>query len=901
MSIEKLIESFVNPEVRDDEQQKAFDSIKEIFSNQQLTIQDLIKLLESALISDQEKKRYRGTLLLSDLLLQVSSFPLNSAVIHLLVVFFNQRLSDYPSIIPALRALLAIVKFHSANFDAKYLDFVDIVQTIFKVFDVQSYAQSIRQCIYELLLDAFMQSQCREQCMTIATDVFAGVMVSFDGEKDPRCLLVALDLLLSAVHSFHTTMTADVFEKVSDTLAAYFPISFQPPPDDPYGITAEDLNKKLFDCFLCHPSLLPYCLPYFATQLLSDTSTTKVFAMEAIGQLCRTYGVSILTSTFGNISESQQPAIYRVTEAILDVLFESGSADAVTRGLDFVYEIASLIGTSPHAKYADEWKLFCAPLLQKSVRIIAESADSLKGEAACMIACCISASSVLCSGIVFQECLPPLLTVLEKAHHSPIASATSDMVSSSCDNPDHHHDHSHNHDYNNDRTGQLLAKTQMKHLRLLNQLLASCGFNSLLTIQQADKDICELYQGFNVVFVRTAKLLKSTDRHTCLLPAVVANSFGALGPLNPLGPFAAELLSMLKQLLESSSCIEITESKAIRDHCYESLSILIVRLGELSIDEALLSQLRVCIILATKDALGNQDRRIETAKQPSAVKFLVTVVLTPSLTELMSDCCFGKVSSLPQSHHTLALVATLGRQLNLFGQGDGSRKLFSTCFDRLAFHFINFADIGMFMSDVEAISAILISEGEFEAWSEPTQRSIRVYPQTNADFSFSLCTPGGLVQVAIEHLFALGRNDEESNSDSYALLKRVCSLIHRVFLALVDDAPKQSDTGVRLLEVIQLQYDTCLGGRKTFFATSLVLSVLIYLNRSAEFFAKSHHSSITSNMDLELVSGSFTSVFTAIPFFIVTWMSSIDCAPVATEVLSVLLNKVCIDIYVLYP
>lgn len=576
MNLEKLIDNFVNPESPDELQQQSFEQIKELFSNQRLTIQDIIKLLESALISGKEKERYRGTLLLSDLLLQVTSCTLNGAVIHLLVVFFNQRLSDYPSIIPSLKALFAITKYHSTSFDAKYLDFVDIMQTIFKVFDVQSYAQSIRQCVFELLVESLKQPQCREQCSSIAAEVFTGVMISFDGEKDPRCLTIALDLVLAVVSYFDFALTTDSFEKVSDALAAYFPISFQPPPDDPYGITADDLNAKLFDCFLCHASLVPHCLPFFASQLLSDSTTTKIFALDAVSRLCRTHGVSILTSSFESVSEPQQPAVHRVTEAVIECIFESGSPDVAARGCDFVYEIASLVGASPHAKYAGEWRLFCAPLLQKSAHVISTGADSMRGEVACLVACAISASSVLCADLVYKQCLPPLLTALQSAtlDVSSVASMSSDMEPSSCGHPGHgSHDHSHDHSHSDSH--QLTGKSQLQLLRLLHQLVASSGYNSVSVLGSSGGITSELFLGYRTVFVNTTRLIKSAQ--ASVLPGVVADSFAALGSLNPLQPFAGEILSLLKRLLGSECVGSATERQAIRDLCYQVLGCLLVR------------------------------------------------------------------------------------------------------------------------------------------------------------------------------------------------------------------------------------------------------------------------------------------------------------------------------------
>ena len=75
---------------------------------------------------------------------------LESAVIHLFVVFFCHRLSDYPSIIPSLCALIALIKYHSNSLDIKYYDILDIFQTIIRVLNVKSLAQTIRQKVFDL-------------------------------------------------------------------------------------------------------------------------------------------------------------------------------------------------------------------------------------------------------------------------------------------------------------------------------------------------------------------------------------------------------------------------------------------------------------------------------------------------------------------------------------------------------------------------------------------------------------------------------------------------------------------------------------------------------------------------------------------------------------------------------
>lgn len=143
---------------------------------------------------------------------------LEAAVIHLFVVFFCHRLSDYPSIVPSLHALQALVKYHEKSFNAKYCDILDIFQTIFKELQVGALAQTIRQKVFDLFL-AILSSECiRSDSKSISDrkshnielfgseavglEIFTGLINSMEGEKDPRCLSLALKVLEKGLKHF---------------------------------------------------------------------------------------------------------------------------------------------------------------------------------------------------------------------------------------------------------------------------------------------------------------------------------------------------------------------------------------------------------------------------------------------------------------------------------------------------------------------------------------------------------------------------------------------------------------------------------------------------------------------------------------------------------------------------
>lgn len=74
------------------------------------------------------------------------------------------------------------------------------------------------------------------------TDFVYGFLQALDGERDPRILLLGFRQVPVITQNFSLgRFTEDLFE----VLACYYPITFSPKPDDPTGITKQDLVKAL--------------------------------------------------------------------------------------------------------------------------------------------------------------------------------------------------------------------------------------------------------------------------------------------------------------------------------------------------------------------------------------------------------------------------------------------------------------------------------------------------------------------------------------------------------------------------------------------------------------------------------------------------------------------------------
>src|SRR4051794_15011018 len=106
-----------------------------------------------------------------------------------------------------------------------------------------------------------------------------GIADLVSGEKDPRNLMIIFSMLRVIMIEWDITKHA---ETMFESVYAYFPITFRPPPNDPYGITAQDLKDRLRDCISSSNVLAPYALPNLLDKLDSNSPVVKVSNEEFV-------------------------------------------------------------------------------------------------------------------------------------------------------------------------------------------------------------------------------------------------------------------------------------------------------------------------------------------------------------------------------------------------------------------------------------------------------------------------------------------------------------------------------------------------------------------------------------------------------------------------------------------
>lgn len=71
-------------------------------------------------------------------------------------------------------------------------------------------------------------------------------------------------------------LTRTNMQELFEAVFNYFPITFRPPPDDPYGISAQQLKNRLCECIAANGAFAPFAFPALLDKLDSTALNTKV-------------------------------------------------------------------------------------------------------------------------------------------------------------------------------------------------------------------------------------------------------------------------------------------------------------------------------------------------------------------------------------------------------------------------------------------------------------------------------------------------------------------------------------------------------------------------------------------------------------------------------------------------
>ncbi|XP_027885157.1 MMS19 nucleotide excision repair protein homolog isoform X2 [Xiphophorus couchianus] len=264
-----LVEEFVSG-LQDSKAKDTATAVKD----GQFTVLQLVEALGPSLTSSQPHTRARGVQLLSEVL-QDNCGALTEREVELLLAFYENRLKDHYVITPpVLRGLLALTKSRKLPPGSA----VSMLRSVFQDVHVQSLMLAERACVYNMLIN-LMESR-EDELKGLGADFVFGFVQSMDGERDPRNLLLAFQIARNILLRGYNMgkFTEELFEVTS----CYFPIDFSPPPNDPHGITKEELTQALRAVLTGTPKFAKFLLPLIIEKLDSDVQSAKLDSLQTL-------------------------------------------------------------------------------------------------------------------------------------------------------------------------------------------------------------------------------------------------------------------------------------------------------------------------------------------------------------------------------------------------------------------------------------------------------------------------------------------------------------------------------------------------------------------------------------------------------------------------------------------
>jgi len=244
------------------------------------TIVSLIESLGPALTHTTTSVRQSGLTIVT-LVLDSPSTQLHKEDAGLLTLFYTDRLRDHHSLLPAtLQGLAALARCENLSFE--HLE--KLLNSVFTEVMVQQQVVKDRSTVFTMLVRLLRDRL--DDIKSLATQFTVGFLQAFEGEKDPRNLLLIFSTVASMLDILPLShLREDAFE----SLAVYFPVDFTPPSGLAGSVTKLQLVEGLRHG-LSHPSLAEWTIGLLLEKLEADLESAKIDSLQTLLELVNRCG-----------------------------------------------------------------------------------------------------------------------------------------------------------------------------------------------------------------------------------------------------------------------------------------------------------------------------------------------------------------------------------------------------------------------------------------------------------------------------------------------------------------------------------------------------------------------------------------------------------------------------------
>ncbi|KZZ92016.1 DNA repair/transcription protein [Ascosphaera apis ARSEF 7405] len=281
------------------------DSTAQKLVSKETNLIDVVQSLAGYINDEDAGIRSKAVSFLTAVITALPDTYLTRQQINVLTEFFCDRIQDGGAV-SGLDKLQSLTRFTA---DMTKL----VAQTLFNHHDIlRKKSQSQRFQALTLLNNLMLRH--RQALLSMGEESLLGIVDLINGERDPRNLMITFSIIRVVIVEWDIAEHVDLlFESVYN----YFPITFKPPPNDPYHITAQDLKDRLQDCLSATSQFAPYVFPALIDKLDSTSVNVKKDTINALGACATSYDLSIISRYSLTIWDALKFEILNVQEEIL--------------------------------------------------------------------------------------------------------------------------------------------------------------------------------------------------------------------------------------------------------------------------------------------------------------------------------------------------------------------------------------------------------------------------------------------------------------------------------------------------------------------------------------------------------------------------------------------------------